>query len=83
MEHPIGGMKVFHYLTHRIRNHLDPLIEASSRSLEPKNSLKHIEMIEFNSRNNSNDIFPQTRQFAVIGKFVAPVIRGGALGKYF
>jgi hypothetical protein len=26
-EHAIGGMKVFHCLTHRIRNHLDPLIE--------------------------------------------------------
>ena len=27
VEHAIGGMKAFHCLTHRIRNHLDPLIE--------------------------------------------------------
>ena len=27
VEHAIGGMKAFHCLTHRIRNHLDSLIE--------------------------------------------------------
>jgi len=27
VEHAIGGMKAFHCLTHRIRNHLDPIIE--------------------------------------------------------
>ena len=26
VEHAIGGMKAFHCLTHRIRNHLDPII---------------------------------------------------------
>ncbi|MEI7995169.1 MAG: hypothetical protein WCH01_09740 [Methylococcaceae bacterium] len=27
VEHAIGGMKAFHCLTHRIRNHLDAMIE--------------------------------------------------------
>ena len=27
VEHAIGGMKTFHCLTHRIRNHLDAMIE--------------------------------------------------------
>jgi hypothetical protein len=27
VEHAIGGMKAFHCLTHRIRNHLDTIIE--------------------------------------------------------
>lgn len=28
VEHAIGGMKIFHCLVHRIRNHLDPIIDS-------------------------------------------------------
>ena len=28
LEHAIGGMKVFHCLMHRIRNHLDSIIDS-------------------------------------------------------
>ena len=53
VEHAIGGMKAFHCLTHRIRNHLTGLVLASGRALEPQNSLEVIEIIGLCSGNNS------------------------------
>ncbi len=56
-EHANGGLKAFPSRNRRIRNHVAPLLEyliwLPAGFYEPKNSLEHIEIIEFRYRNNA------------------------------